>query len=340
VCSSSILLLPVSWMNFFVCKHRLPSALAPFLPSLAPVFAYAVTLLIITVLHAPLVPRVWHLSVFDVPWFDFPASRITDHSSDKPDPEHQTVYADAFHSVSDSKYNGDNKQEAPKVPPRPPWLTLPRGSLAISVASFTPAWAKQHNLGLTRGLHNPFAKSLDEGSTVCQAPNAPSDPLQRPARAITKPIHEDSFHESDDDPFAAPSRHDTITTKVPHDYDDDTRSLQPLSGFTNLNRWSPATTSSEVDGQDQDADKQPIGVLVLQNPSDRISNVTTTTTTAVYMSPPGRKSVSSLFPHDVREEDWNLPLAKPPFRNGRGQGWTTADAVQDTVPTGRGRGRL
>ena len=323
-------------MSFFVCKHCLPSLLIPFLFSLASVFAYSATLLIVTVLHAPLVPSVWYSSVSDVPWFDFPASRITDRSfsSDKSDLEHQTVYADAFHSAPDFKHNGDNKQEAPKSSLGPPWLSLPRGSLNVSVASFTPAWAKQHNIGLTRGLHNPFTKSPSKQSAGRQASNAPSDPLQRPARVITKPTHQDRFHERDDDPFAAPNRHDTITTKVADDYDDKARSLHPLSGLSNIPRWSLATTSNEIDGQDQDADKQPIGVLVHQG---RISNMTTTT--AVYMSPTGRKSVSSLFPHDVREEDWNLPLAKPPFRNGRGEGWTTADAVPDTTPTGKGRGK-
>ena len=304
-------------------------------------FAYSVTFAIITVLHAPLVPGIWYSTVFDIPWFDFPASRITGGSfpSDKSDLEAQTVYADAFQSTPDIKQSGDHQRQSPKAPLRPPWLTLPRGSLAISVSSFTPAWAKQYNIGLTRGLHNPFDRSFDEASTNHQTLNVPSDPVQRPARVIIKPTNADRLHERDDDPFAAPSKHDTVTTKVPDDYDDKTRSLQPLAGFSNLPRWSAATTSTEINSQNQDTGKQAIGTLMVQNPSDRSSNTTAATATAIYLSPRGRKSVSSLFPHDVREEDWNLPLTKPPFRNGRGEGWTTADATQDAVPTGKGRER-
>ena len=292
-----------------------------------------------------MVPGVWYSTISEVPWFDFPASsvsRITRGSfpSDKSDLERQTVYGDAFrpdHSVPDIKHNGDDQQK-PRRPLRAPWLNLPRGSLTVSVASFTPAWAKQYNLGLTRGIHNPFSNSLNEGSTDRQT-LVPSDLVQRPSRVITKPTREDGLNERDvDDPFAAPNKHDTVTTKVPGDYNDKKRSLQPLDGFSNLPRWSAATTSNGVDSQDQDKGKRGIGMLMVQNPPDRSSNTTATTSTVAYLSPLGRKSVSSLFPHDVREEDWNLPLTKPPFRNGGGQGWTTADAVQDT-PTGNSRGR-
>ena len=154
---------------------------------------------------------------------------------------------------------------------------------------------------------------------------------------MTKSTHEDRLHERDDDPFAILSKRDTVTTKVSDDYDDKTRSLQALTGFSNLPRWSATTTSSKIDNKDKADGKQAAGMFVVQNPSDRASNTTATTATAIYLSPRGRKSVSSLFPHDVREEDWNLPLTKPPFRNGGGQGWTTADATQDTVPAGKGK---
>ncbi|KAF9652846.1 hypothetical protein BDM02DRAFT_3126005 [Thelephora ganbajun] len=325
MCSSS----PISWMNFFIF------------------FAYLVTLLVVTILHAPLVPSIWYSNISEIPWFDFsapPAPRITPGSfpSDKSDPEGQAIYGDAsrsVRSVPEIECNGDDQQQTLKAPPRPPWFTLPRGSLTVSVASFTPAWAKQYNLGLTRGLHNPFNRSLDKGSVDHHILDVPSDPVQPPSRVITKPAFEDRPHERDDDLFAAPSRHGTVVTKVSNDYNDKKRSLQALSGFSNLPRWSTATTPSEIDSQSQGTGKRGIGMLMLQNPSDRASNTTATTTTAVPLSPPGRKSVSSLFPHDVREEDWNFPLTKPPFRNGRGEGWTTADATQDTVPAGRGRGR-
>lgn len=282
-----------------------------------------------------MVPGIWYLNILEIPWFDFPACRITDGSSPsvKSDLERQTVYGDAFHSSPDIKHNGDHQQRPLKAPLRAPWLSLPRCSLTLSVASVTPAWAKQYNVGLTRGLHNPFDR-FDEGSTDHQTLNAPSDPVQRPARVMTKPTHEDRLHERDDDPFAILSKHDTITTKVSDDYDNKTRSLQALTGFSNLPRWS-ATTSGEIENQDKATGKQAAGMFVIQNPSDRTSNTTAATATAIYLSPLGRKSVSSLFPHDVREEDWNLPLTKPPFRSGGGQGWTTADATQDTVPVGR-----
>ena len=344
MCSSSILLLPVSWLSFFVCKPglRFPLIVLLLTFSLFLDFAYSLTLLIITVLHAPLVPGIWYSNIFEIPWFDFPASRITDAlpASDESDLESQTVDAEAFHSVPGVKYNGDHQQQSPKAPLRPPWLTLPRGSLTFSIASFTPTWAKEYNVGLTRGLHNPFDRPFNDGSTDHRTLHAPSDPVQRPPRVVTKPTHEDRLHERDNDSFAAPSKHDTVTTKVPDDYDDKAPSLQPLAGFSNLPRWSATTTSTEIDNQAQDAGKQAIGTLVVQNPSDRTSNTTAATATATYLSPRGRKSVSSLFPHDVREEDWNLPLTKPPFRNGTGEGWTTAHVTQDTVPTvGRGRGR-
>lgn len=289
-----------------------------------------------------MVPGVWYSTVSEIPWFTFSASsasRITRDSfpSEKSDLEGQTVYGDAFRSVG-----GDNQQEKLKAPPRPPWLNVPRGSLTVSVASFTPAWAKQYNIGLTRGLHNPFGKSTEDDSTDHQTLNVFSDPVQRPARVITKPIHEDRPHESGNDPFASPTKHNTVTIDVPDDYNDKELPLHPLSGFSgfsNLLRWSAGTTSGRIDDQVQDTGKPGIGMLMLRNPSDRTSNTTTTSATAVPLSPFGRKSVSSLFPHDVREEDWNLPLTKPPFRNGRGEGWTTADATQDIAPAGRGRGR-
>jgi len=286
-----------------------------------------------------MVPGVWYSNVSEIAWFAFSASsvsRITHDSfpSEKSDLEGQTVYGDAFRSAGEY-----DQQEKLKAPARPPWHNLPRGSLTVSVGSFTPAWAKQYNIGLTRGLHNPFGKSADEESTDHQTLNVPSDPVQRPARVITKPIHEGRLHESDDDPFASPTKHNTVTIDVPDDYNDKKLSLHPLSGFSNLLRWSAGTTSGGIDGQDPDTPKRGIGMLMLRNPSERTSNTTTTSATAVPLSPLGRKSVSSLFPHDVREEDWNLPLTKPPFRNGRGEGWTTADATQDITPAGRGRGR-
>jgi len=285
-----------------------------------------------------LVPSIWHSNISEIPWFDFsasPVSRITHRSlpSDKSDPESQTVYGDAFHSFQEIKENGEDHQHTLKAPPRPPWLAFPRSSFTISVASFTPAWAKKYNAGLTRGLHNPFDRSPDEGSPDHQTLDELSDPIQRPARVMTKPAFEDKLHERDDDPFAAPSKDNIVTTNVPDGDSNKTRSLQTLPGFSNLPRWS-----NETNNQDQDTGKQGIGMLMLRNPSDRTSETSTTTATAVHFSPSGRKSVSSLFPHDVREEDWNLPLTKPPFRNGRGQGWTTADAVQDAVSTGRGQG--
>lgn len=298
------------------------------------VFVYSLMLLIVTVLHAPLVPNIWCSNISGIPWFDFsapPVSRITHDSfpPDKSDLEGQTVYGDAFRSV------GDDERETLKAPPRPPWSTLPRGSLAISVTSFTPTWAKQHNAGLTRGLHNPFSRSLDDDSIDHQSLDVPSDPIQLPARVITRPTYEHRLHERDDDPFAAPSKHDTITTKVPDDSSDRTQSLQPLAGFSNLPRWSADTAS----GEDQGTGKRGIGMLMLHNPSDRASNTTATTATAVPFSPLGRKSVSSMFPHDVREEDWSFPLTKPPFSSGRSEGWTTAGAIQDAAPAGSGRGR-
>ena len=326
MCSSSILLLPVSWMNFFLCTLFLRILTVAFSSS-SPVFGYSVTLLIVTIVHAPLVPDIWHSNISEIPWFAFSASsvsRIT-YDSEKADLEGQTVYGDAFHSDPEIKHD---REQTLKSPPRPPWQSLPRGSLTISVASFTPAWAKKYNAGLTRGLHNPFDTSTNEGS---------SDSVQRPARVITKPTHEGRFHERDDDPFASASKHDIVTTKIPDDYNDKKRSLQPLAGFGNLPQWSTTMTSGEIDRKD--TGKHDIGMLMVRNPLDRTSNTTTTTTTAVHLSPFGRRSVSSLFPHDVREEDWNLPLTKPPFRNGRGEGWTTADATQDITPVGRGRGR-
>lgn len=284
-----------------------------------------------------MVPGVWYSTVSEIPWFASSAAGITHGSfpSDKSDLEGQTVYGDAFRSV----HNGDDHQPTLKAPPRPPWLNIPRGSLTVSVASFTPAWAKQYNVGLTRGLHNPFGKSADEDSTDHHTLHVASDPVQRPARVITKLAHEDRLHERDDDPFAALSKHNSVTTTTTHDHDDKKRSLRPLAGLNNLLRWSDTTTPGGIDGQDQGTGKSGIGMLMLRNPSSRTSNTTVTTTTAVPFSPLDRKSVSSLFPHDVHEEDWNLPLTKPPFRNGRGEGWTTADAAQDTVPAGRGRGR-
>lgn len=312
MCSSSILILPVSWMNFFVF------------------FAYSVTLSIVAILHAPFVPDIWYSAVSDVPWFDF-----SPFHSEKSDLEHQTIYGDAFRSspsVFGTKYNGDDGRQTLKVPPRAPWLSLPRGSFALSVSSYTPAWAKQHNAGLTRGLDNPFSRPFNEGSATHHGA-----PVQHPARAIMKPTFEAIPHERDDDPFAAPSKHDTTTTKVSYDYHDKKRSLQPLAGLNNLFRWSVASTSGEC-YKDQSTDKRGIDVLAVQNPLDRSSISTVTTTTAV-LSPADRKSVSSLFPHDVREEDWNLPLTKPPFRNGRGEGWKTAGAMQSDTPTGRGQGR-
>jgi hypothetical protein len=325
-----LLRLYVPFLNFLI----------PFSPFSSPVLGYSVTLLIVVVLHAPLVPGVWHSNVSEIPWFAFPASsasRITHDPlpSDKADLEGRTVYGDAFHSSPEIKRSRDDQYPTLKAPPRPPWLNIPRGSLTVSVASFTPAWAKQYNVGLTRGLHNPFNTSTDEGSTDNQTL---SDPVQRPARALTKPTHEDRLHERDDDPFAAPGKHDSVVTNVSDDYDDTKQPLRPLTGFSNLPRWFSATTSGGINGQDQDTEKRGIGMLMLRNPSDRSSNTTVTTTTAV-LSPLGRKSVSSLFPHDVRDEDWNLPLTKPPFRNGQGEGWTTADATQEAVPAGKGRGR-
>lgn len=313
MCSSSILILPVSWMNFFVF------------------FAYSLTLSIVATLHAPLVPGIWYSAVSDVPWFDF-----SPFPSEKSDLEHQTVYGDAFRSSPSgfgTKHNANEGRQTLKVPPRAPWLSLPRSSFALSVSSFTPAWAKQHNVGLTRGLDNPFGRSLSEGSTTHHG-----TPVQRPARTITKPTFEASLHERDDDPFAASSKRDTTTTKVSGDYHDKKRSLQPLAGFNNLFRWSIATTSGDCYNKDQSTGERDVDVLAAQNTLDRTSLTTVTTTTAV-LSPADRQSVSSLFPHDVREEDWNFPLTKPPFRNGRGEGWATAGAMQSTPPTGRGQGR-
>jgi len=317
-----------------------PTSFDPFLIFSSSVFVYSVTLLTVTLLHAPLVPGIWYSNISEIPWFDFSASRITRDSfpSEKSDLEARTVYGDAFHSLPDLKHSGDGQQQTRRAPLRPPWLNFSRGSLTASVSSFTPAWAKQYNVGLTRGLHTPFNTSLNCGSTDHQTLDVPSEPVKRPAPAITKRMHEDRLHhERDDDPFAVPSKHDTITTKVPHDYNDKKQSLQPLSGFTGLPRWSAETIPGETDNQG--IGKRGIGMLMIQNPSDRSSNTTATTATAVLLSPYGRKSVSSLFPHDVREEDWNLPVTKPPFRNGRGDGWKTADATQDTVPAGKTRGR-
>jgi hypothetical protein len=330
MCSSSILILPVSWVNFLVCTFVSEFSCSHSHLS-SPVFVYSVTLLIVTILHAPLVPHIWYSNVSEIPWFAFPASS---HDSDKADLEGRTVYGDAFRSG----HSPEVEQHTLKPPPRAPWLTLPRGSLTISVASFTPAWAKQYNLGLTRGLHNPFNRSIDQRSTdrtFC----VPSGPVQRPARVITKPAHEDRLHERDDDPFAALSRHDTATTKVPGGYNDKNQSIQPLAGSSGLPQWSPVTTPSEIGSRDPDTGKRGIGKLWVQNPLGRAPSTAVATATEVPPSRPDRNSVSSLFPHDVREEDWNRPLTKPPFRNGRGEGWTTADAAHDTVPTGRGRGR-
>ena len=306
------------------------------------VFAYSVTLLIVTVLHAPFVPCIWYSTISDIPWFDFSALSAPQiaHRSDESDLEGQTVYGDAFRSVhpdSEMKHNGNDQRQTPKVPPKAPWLTIPRGSFAFSVASFTPAWAKQHNAGLTRGLHNPFNRPSNQSSTDHHIPPLPSHTVKHPARAITKPTFESRLHERDDDPFAAPSKHDAATAKVLDECDDKKRTLLPLSGFTNLPRWSIATTSSENCDLDRDACKRGLDAFKART-SDRISTITMTTTTAV-LSPPNRDSVRSLFPHDVREEDWNRPLTKPPFKNGRGEGWTTAGATQNILPAERGRGR-
>ena len=285
-----------------------PLLIFPFL-----VFAYSVTLLIVTILHAPFVPNIWHSTLSEIPWFDFSA-----FPSENFDLECQTVYGDAFrsaHSDPGSKQTGDDLKQSLKAPPKAPWLSIPRSSFTLSVASFTPAWARQHNVGLTRGLHNPFDRSSDESTTSHHV-----IPVQHPARAITKPTYEGRLHEKDDDPFAAPWKNDTATVKF-LDGHDKKRTLQPLAGFHNLLGWS-----SESYDRDRGADK-------------RTSSTTIATTTAILHSPRDRTSVSSLFPHDVREEDWNLPLTKPPFRNGRGEGWTTAAAAQGTVPAGVGRER-
>ncbi|KAF9792762.1 hypothetical protein BJ322DRAFT_74207 [Thelephora terrestris] len=304
MCSSSILVLPVSWMNFFIF------------------FSYSVTLLIVTVLHAPFIPDIWHSTVSEIPWFDLSAS-----PSEKFDLECQTVSDDASrsaHSLPGSRQNLDDQNQSLRAPPKAPWLSIPRGSFTLSVASFTPAWAKQHNVGLTRGLHNPFNRSSDEGSA-----NHHGVPVQHPTRAITKPTYESRLHEKLERPFAAPWKHGAAASKVPGDSDKE-RSLQPLTGFHNLLGWPAATTSSESYNRDQGTGKQDV---------DRSSNTTVTTTTAVLLSPSDRRSVNSLFPHDVREEEWNLPVTKPPFRNGRGEGWTTAGAAQGTPHAGKGRGR-
>lgn len=298
MCSSSILVLPVSWMNFLVCESFLRIISAFSSPVLSSVFAYSVTLFIVTVLHASFVPDIWYSTVSEIPWFDFSDSSFLVEKSDL---EHRAVYGDAFRPALPPL-------QTLKPPPRAPWLNLTRTSV-VSVASFTPAWAKQHNAGLTRGLHNPFSRSRDEGSATHHA--LPPVPLRHPARAITKPTFDGSKH---DDSFAASTKYDTVTTKVPDYYDDNKKhTLEPLVGLDGLLRWSTTTAP------------------------DRTSNTTITTTTVVFPQS-ARRSVSSLFPHDVGEDAWNLPLKKPPFRNGRGEGWTTAAATQATLLSPRGRG--
>lgn len=307
-CAASILVLPVAWMNFLICTRFFSNALNLSLIFLSSVFVYSVTLLIVTILHQPFVPEIWYSTISEIPWFDFSASDL----------EHQTVYGDAFRSAPGVKCDGDDRQQTPKRPPRAPWLALPRAS-CMSVASLTPAWAKRYNAGLTRGLHNPFGQSLNQD--FANRHPAPS----HPARTITKP----TIHERCDDPFAARVKNGTAITKVPDHYYHKKLPLEPLTGFDSLLRWSSATTSSECYSQGRNTPKRAVDTLMVQNPPDRSSFGTVTTTTVVF-SPPDRRSVNSLFPHDVGEEAWNLPLKKPPFRNGRGIGWTTAGPTQGT----------
>ena len=320
MCASSILVLPVSWMNFFICTSFFFSEFSQSSSHLLfSVFSYSVTLLIVTILHAPFVPDIWYSAISEVPWFDLSTSSL---SLGKPDLEHQTVYGDAFRSAhpSGAKPDGDDRQQSTKPikpPPRAPWLNLPRASI-ITVASFTPTWAKHRNAGLTRGLHNPFIRSPNDG--------VPTVPVRPPVRAVTKPTLKGILHEMDDDPFAAPTKHDTASTKVPNHHHHKKQSLEPLPGFDNLLRWSTVTTSNERCNRDRNATKRnEVDTMTAQNLPDRSSSTTVTTTTVV-LSPSDTRSVSSLFPHDVGEEDWNLPLKKPPFKNGQGEGWTTAGA--------------
>jgi hypothetical protein len=266
------------------------------------VFLYSLTFLIVTFLHEPFVPDIWYLNISEIPWFDL----STSFPIEKADLEHQTVYGDAFRSAHPTP-----GQQTPNPPPRAPWLTLPRVS-RISTTSFTPAWAKEHNAGVTRGLHNPFG--------------APSFPIRHPTRAITKPTVNGGLNERDDDPFAALIRHDTTATKVPDEYDDKKQTLEPLAGLDSLFRLKTPIPPSDSRGRVQDMVKRNVDTMMARHPN-RSSNTTVTTTTVVF-SPIDRGSVSSLFPHNVGEEDWNLPLKKPPFRNGRGEGWTTAGATQ------------
>lgn len=273
------------------------------------IVSYFIILLVLMIIHIPIYPNVYDVPVIFVPWFhiylDPPIKndKLPFHHKIKPS-------LDTLATQDDSHGKVDIEQPHQKIaticapfPPPAEKEEVGRArndshhttqSLASSVASITPQWAKDLNAKTKRGITHPFQHPIEQVRL--------DDRLAGHTQIGKK--NQKSVDSSDDSEPPTLPQNVRVCDRVGErlfEVDRDRRAtaiLPSLHAPSQLSRALSATSREE----------KRMGALHGKGGS--------------------RQSVSSLFPCSVKEEEWNQPLKKPPFKNGHGEGWRTADNMK------------
>lgn len=265
------------------------------------IISYLTILLVLTTTHIRIYPNIYNVPVVLVPWFQpRPDSTINDDklSHDSQVKSNTEVVETNVNLLG----NVDIEQQYQNTVASPsPVLVSTKTDeatgaaveqpLARNVTSCTPQWANDVNAKTKRGITQPFRLPTEQ---------------VRLSRHVTLPHARLGYAQMGTNQKSMNRRIDPEVPTPPQDVRVSDRVGQRLFELER-DRGVPMAVSSIRSASSLTRTSQEEWMGVMPETGER------------------RRSVSSLFPSSVQDEEWDQPLKKPPFNNGLGDGWRTAD---------------
>jgi hypothetical protein len=275
------------------------------------VLSYFTILVVLMIIHNRIYPNIHNVPVISIPWFHiYPDACVEDDKiallqEVKPKPDVPETKAD-FHDSVDIEHQCHNlaTTHGPVViSTKAEYVGVDSQHKirlsGLSAASFTPQWAKDFNGKMRRGITDPFGLSAERAQPAEKAHALDACPdveqMGMNAKRMNHRIHLE---------IPMPPLDARVCDRVGERLFEVQRNTSSAGGLPPLRLTAPLSGAWSVTSKEE----KRMGIMLEKDAA--------------------RKSVSSMFPRSVREDEWNRPLKKPPFKNGLGEGWRTADNMK------------